>query len=215
MGEGGWREKFFRQGFIKLSPTMDARGGDTHRAELFRAISGTVVEVGAGTGTTFQHYGSAVRSVHAVEPDAELRSIAEAAALNASVPITVSDGTAEELPLATNSCDWVVCSLVLCTVPDQQAALAEFIRVLKPGGHLAFYEHVRSSNRVVAVIEDALTPAWAAIAGGCHPNRDTLAAIEAAGFEIDAVDRFGFSPHPVSPPVAHISGTAHVPSAIG
>ncbi|QAV71666.1 class I SAM-dependent methyltransferase [Salinibacterium sp. UTAS2018] len=194
---------------------MDARGGDAHRSALFRAISGTVVEVGAGTGTTFQHYGSAVDSVHAVEPDAELRSLAEAAALKVSVPITVSDGTAEEIPVATNSCDWVVCSLVLCTVPDQQAALAEFTRVLKPGGHLAFYEHVRSSNRIVATVEDLLTPAWAAIAGGCRPNRDTLAAIETAGFEIDTVDRFGFSPHPVSPRVAHISGTAHVPSAIG
>ena len=209
MGDGGWRENFFRRGFLKLSPTMDARGGDAHRAELFRAITGTVVEVGAGTGTTFQHYGSAVESVHAVEPDAELRAIAEAAALTAAVPITVSDGTAEALPLATNTCDWVVCSLVLCTVPDQRAALAEFIRVLKPGGRLAFYEHVRSTNRVVAAIEDVLTPAWAAIAGGCRPNRDTLAAIEAAGFEVDVVARFGFSPHPISPQVAHISGTAH------
>lgn len=210
MVAGGWRDAFFRRGFLKLSPTMDARGGDAHRAQLFRAVAGTVVEVGAGTGTTFQHYGTAVDSVHAIEPDAELRAIAETAAQEAEAPITLSAGTAESLPVATNSCDWVVCSLVLCTVPDQKAALAEIVRVLKPGGQLAFYEHVRSNRRAVAVVQDVLTPAWAAIAGGCHPNRDTLAAIESAGFEVDTVDRFGFSPHPVSPKVAHISGTAHL-----
>jgi ubiquinone/menaquinone biosynthesis C-methylase UbiE len=210
MAAGGWRDAFFRRGFLNLSPTMDARGGDVHRAELLRAVAGTVVEVGAGTGTTFQHYGASVDSVLAVEPDAELRAIAEAAALGADVPITVSDGTAESLPVATNSCDWVVCSLVLCTVPDQGAALAEFVRVLKPGGHLAFYEHVRSNHGAVAAVQDVLTPAWSAIAGGCRLNRDTLAAIESAGFEVDTVDRFGFSPHPASPKVAHISGIAHL-----
>ncbi len=210
MTTGGWREKAFRRGFLKLAPTMDARGGDAHRAHLLRVVAGIVVEVGAGTGTTFQHYGAAVESVHAIEPDSELRTIAETAALKAEATITVSHGTAESLPVATNSCDWVVCSLVLCTVPDQQAALAEFARVLKPGGHLAFYEHVRSNRRAVAKVQDALAPVWSAIAGGCHPNRDTLAAIESAGFEVDTVDRFGFSPHPVAPAVAHISGTAQL-----
>jgi len=210
MAAGGWREAFFRRGFLKLSPTMDARGGDVHRAQLFRGLTGTVVEVGAGTGTTFQHYGTAVDSVLAIEPDEQLRAIAENAAREANATITVSDGTAEAIPAEDHSCDWVVCSLVLCTVPDQQAALAEFVRVLKPGGRLMFYEHVRSSSRAVAVVQDALTPAWAAIAGGCRPNRDTLAAIESAGFAVDTVDRFGFSPHPLSPEIDHIAGIAHV-----
>ncbi|MBX3098996.1 MAG: methyltransferase domain-containing protein [Salinibacterium sp.] len=210
MVRGGWRSAVFRAGFLRLSPTMDARGGDSHRAHLLDAVDGVVVEVGAGTGATFRHYGPAVTTVHAVEPDAQLRAIAEAAAQDAGASITVSDGTAEHLPVASGSCDWVVCSLVLCTVPDQQAALAEFARVLKPGGRIAFYEHVRSEGRALGLIEDLLTPAWSTIAGGCHLNRDTLTAIRSAGFAIDEVDRFDFSPHPASPAVAHISGTARL-----
>ncbi|MDJ0336052.1 methyltransferase domain-containing protein [Salinibacterium sp. G-O1] len=213
MVKSEWRESFFRRGFVKLSPIMDARGGDAHRAHLLGAVSGTVVEVGAGTGTSFRHYGAAVDSVVAVEPDAELRAIAETAARSADATITVTDGTAETLPVASGSCDWVVCSLVLCTVPDQRAAFAEFARVLRPGGRLAFYEHVRSNHPVIATMQDALTPAWSALAGGCHPNRDTLAAITSAGFEIESVDRFGFSPHPAAPAFAHISGTARLGSA--
>lgn len=210
MTRGRWRASLFRRSFTALSPIMDARGGASHRAQLLREVTGEVVEVGAGTGATFAHYGSRVAHVVAVEPDSELRAVASSAALGAPIPIDVVDGTAESLPVVAASCDWVVCSLVLCSVPNQGAALAEIKRVLRPGGRLAFYEHVRSNSRLIGVIEDALTPVWSTVAGGCHPNRSTLESLGAAGFEIEDVSRFGFSPHPASPRVAHISGTARV-----
>jgi ubiquinone/menaquinone biosynthesis C-methylase UbiE len=97
---------------------------------------------------------------------------------------------------------------VLCTVPDQATALAEVRRVLRPGGELRFYEHVRSTHRLVAVGEDLVTPIWSRFAGGCHPNRDSVAAITAAGFDVASVDRFGFSPQRGVPPTAHVLGRA-------
>ncbi|HEY8293794.1 MAG TPA: methyltransferase domain-containing protein, partial [Micrococcaceae bacterium] len=104
--------------------------------------------------------------------------------------------------------DAVVVSLVLCSVADQRAALAEIRRVLRPGGTLAFYEHVRSDFPAVALAEDALTPLWQRFAGGCHPNRDTVQSISAAGFRLGTCRRFGFSVQQLVPPVAHVLGYA-------
>jgi hypothetical protein len=83
--------------------------------------------------------------------------------------------------------------------------------VLRPGGTLAFYEHVRSDKRFLAAVEDLLTPAWRHMAGGCHPNRNTLHAIGAAGFQVLHSERFGFSAGPLSPSIAHILGRAVSP----
>ena len=124
------------------------------------------------------------------------------------MPVTVQDGVAEALPAADASIDVVVSSLVLCSVADQSAVLTEAVRVLRPGGLLLFYEHVRSSNRVLAAAEDLLTPLWSRVAGGCHPNRDTAAAIAAAGLTVLDLQRFGFSALPGNPRVAHILGAA-------
>src|SRR5207247_4273610 len=85
--------------------------------------------------------------------------------------------------------------LVLCTVPDQRAALGEIRRVLKPDGRLLFLEHIRSEDPRVARWQDRLQPVWTYLGAGCHPNRDTPAAIERAGFEFERMERFDFSPH--------------------
>ena len=77
---------------------------------------------------------------------------------------------------------------MLCTVPDVPAALREVVRVLKPGGRLLFAEHVRSAAPKVARRQDVMSPLWQVLARGCHPNRDTLAAIRAAGLEVERVE---------------------------
>ncbi len=187
---------------------MDARGAAAHRQRLVEAAYGDVVEIGAGYGATFPFYPSAVTRVLALEPDPTLRALALAEAVKAPVPITVHDGMAESLPAADESVDVVVSSLVLCSVADQSAVLAEVQRVLRPGGLLLFYEHVRSAHRVLAAAEDLISPLWSRLAGGCHPNRDTGAGIAAAGFTLQGVERFGFSALPGNPRVAHILGAA-------
>ena len=208
MPDASPRNPSFGRNFARVGPRMDARGAAEHRRRLVAAAHGTVVEIGAGYGATFPYYPAAVTGVLALEPDPTLRDLALAAAIRAPVPVAVQDGVAEALPAADASIDVVVSSLVLCSVPEQSAALAEAVRVLRPGGLLLFYEHVRSANRVLGAAEDLLTPLWSRIAGGCHPNRDTAAAIAGAGLTVQALERFGFSALPGNPRVAHILGVA-------
>ena len=208
MPERSPRESSFGRSYARVGPRMDARGATDHRRRLVAAAHGAVVEIGAGYGATFPFYPAAVKGVLALEPDPTLRELALAAASQAPVPVTVKDGVAEALPAADASVDVVVSSLVLCSVADQSVALAEVVRVLRPGGLLLFYEHVRSALRVLAAAEDLLTPLWSRMAGGCHPNRDTTAAIAGAGFTVQGLERFGFSVLPGNPRLAHVLGQA-------
>ncbi|SDY66278.1 Methylase involved in ubiquinone/menaquinone biosynthesis [Modestobacter sp. DSM 44400] len=206
--EGEMAHPRFARTYLRVSERADRRGVVAHRRVLLAGLSGTVGEVGAGNGLNFRHYPPAVTRVLAVEPEPTLRAHAQHAAGSAAVPVDVLNGTADALPIPTGSCDAVVASLVLCSVPDLPQALAEIRRVLRPGGQLRFYEHVRSPGRLRGRLQDALTPAWAACAGGCRLNRDTAAAIAAAGFAITAMDRFTFRPLPYAPPTTHILGCA-------
>jgi SAM-dependent methyltransferase len=205
------RSPRFGAHFARVGPRMDARGAALHRRRLVAAAHGAVLEIGAGYGATFPLYPAAVSSVLALEPDPVLRELALAAARSAPVPVTVREGVAEALPAADASIDVVVSSLVLCSVADQFAVLAEALRVLRPGGLLLFYEHVRSAHALLAVAEDVVAPLWSRLAGGCHPNRDTAAAIAGAGLTVQRLERFGFSALPGNPRVAHILGAAAKP----
>lgn len=205
------RESSFGARFARMGPRMDARGAAEHRRRLLAAAYGVVVEIGAGYGATFPFYPPAVTGVLALEPDPTLRNLAVTAAVKAPVPVTVQDGVAESLPAADGSVDVVVSSLVLCSVADPSAALAEVVRVLRPGGLLLFYEHVRSAHRVLAAVEDLATPLWSRMAGGCHPNRDTAAIIAGAGLTVQDLERFGYSVLPGNPRLAHVLGVAGKP----
>lgn len=201
----------FARAYARAVTAINLRGGTSHRRTMLAGLRGRVIEVGAGEGSSFGLYPATVESVLAVEPDDYLRELAGAKAQAAPVPVTVVPGTAENIPADDGGADAVVVSLVLCSVADQAAALAEIRRVLGPGGTLAFYEHVRSDKRFIAAVEDVLTPAWQHMAGGCHPNRNTLEAIGAAGFQVVHIERFGFSAGPLSPSIAHILGRAVSP----
>jgi SAM-dependent methyltransferase len=101
----------------------------------------------------------------------------------------------------------VVSTLVLCSVPDPVAALAEAHRVLRPGGRLLFLEHVRAApGSSLERWQDRLRRPWGVVAGGCSPNRDTVAAIESAGFEVEILDRWDEPGAALARP--HVTGTA-------
>lgn len=175
------------------------------RRELLAGASGRVVEVGAGNGINFEHYPLSVSELIAVEPEPYLRGRAEEAAARAAVPVRVVSGLASSLELAQDSVDVVVVCGVLCSVPDQMAALEEFRRVLRPGGDLRFYEHVRSRRRGFARWQRAADRLWPRLMGGCHTDRDTLGAIVGAGFQLERCRGFGFPQdarvYPVAPRV--------------
>jgi ubiquinone/menaquinone biosynthesis C-methylase UbiE len=195
---------------MRSAAAAEERGATDHRRRLLEGLSGTVVEIGAGHGLNFALYPPEVNEVVAIEPEPTLRSQAEAAAESAKVPIRVLAGVANELPLENESADAAVASLVLCTVPDQARAFAEIRRVLRPEGELRFYEHVIPRGQPKRVLFQLIDRSgiWPAIAGGCHAARDTTEAIRQAGFEIEEIERFGFSANRFQPLVPHILGTA-------
>jgi ubiquinone/menaquinone biosynthesis C-methylase UbiE len=168
-----------------------------HRDELLAGLSGRVVEIGAGNGLNFSRYPGSVDEVVALEPEAYLRARAERAAQQASsVRIRVENATAYPLPLQPASFDAAVVCLVLCTVPDPASALAELRRVLKPGAELRFMEHVRSDRPRKARVQERFDRwgVWPRLVGGCHCARDTLSAIEAAGFAVEGVRSVDIGP---------------------
>lgn len=181
-----------------------------HRAELLAGLSGRVLEVGAGNGGNFEHYPVTVTEVVAVEPEPYLREQAREAAARAPVDITVLDGVADVLPVEDGSCDAAVACLVLCSVPDQASALAELHRVLRPGGELRFYEHVRGATpRMQRWQRIADRTFWPRAFGGCHTARDTVAAIAAAGFTLERHRDLTVDGIPSFMPVAtHATGVA-------
>jgi ubiquinone/menaquinone biosynthesis C-methylase UbiE len=196
--------------YMRAAVSAEERGATDHRRRLLQGLSGTVVEIGAGHGLNFSLYPTEVTGVVAIEPEPTLRRQAEAAAETAPVPIRVLAGVADELPLEDASVDAAVASLVLCSVPDQQRAFAEVRRVLRPRGELRFYEHVIPNcqpKRLLLQVIDR-SGLWPAIAGGCHPARDTTEAIMEAGFDIEEIERFGFSGQRFEPLIPHILGTA-------
>ena len=200
----------FARFYERLAPAMEKQGGAEHREELLAGLTGRVVEVGAGVGSNFKHYPAGVTEVIAVEPESRLRASAERAAAEAAVTVRVVDGVAGELPVQDGSCDAAVASMVLCSVPDPAAALAEFHRVLKPGGELRFYEHVLAHHAGFARYQGLVDPVWKRLFGGCRVNRDTEAAISAAGFTVDSARRFRFPPGNAPMPAApHVIGIAH------
>ena len=191
------------------------RGGATeHRQALLAGLQGRVIEVGAGHGLNFAYYPSDVSEVVAVEPEPHLRELARQAASRTTVRVQVAQGLAEALPAQDGEFDAAVASLVLCSVPDQDAALREIFRVLRPGGELRFYEHVVALRPGTARVQRALDATiYPFLAGGCHCARDTGAAIQRAGFQIERQERIAFKPSPLIAPIPHILGAATRPGA--
>jgi ubiquinone/menaquinone biosynthesis C-methylase UbiE len=181
-----------------------------YKTQLFAEVSGTVLEIGPGTGANLRHLQQG-KIVHwiGVEPNSFMNRHLAEEARRLRLRIELLCGTAEELPLRAASIDYVISTLVLCSVVDQRRALSELQRVLKPGGKLIFIEHVAApAGTWLRRIQSALEPLWRRMGDGCHPDRETLAAIERSGLTVAHVEEFT-APLPVVRP--HIAGYAIKP----
>ena len=178
------------------------------RTELLKEARGRTIDVGAGTGANIGLFPESVSELVLAEPDPHMLRQLRAKVGERGAAADVVDAPAAGLPFEDSSFDTVVFTLVLCTVPDPAAALAEAARVLRPGGRMLFLEHVRSEDAGVARWQDRLERPWRILGDGCHPNRDTVAAIEASPLSLESVtrDRMPKAP-PIVRPVARGSAT--------
>ncbi|MBV9707980.1 MAG: class I SAM-dependent methyltransferase [Chloroflexi bacterium] len=168
------------------------------RRETAGQAYGLVLEVGVGTGLNFPFYVSGqVERVEAVDPDAAMLTYADRNQAMSSVPITLTQASVEALPFADRTFDSALVTLVFCSVTDPMRGLQEIQRVLKPGGTLLLFEHVRAHGAMAARLQDALVPLTTRLCGNCHWNRDTLQTLKAAGFHITRLRELAGVMHPI------------------
>jgi len=172
--------------YERIAAEMEKAGVAKIRARLVGELRGRIVEIGCGTGLNFAHYDASAEVV-AIEPLAEFRDMAHERAAQAAAQIEVVDGDAQALPFADATFDAGLVTLVFCSVREPARGLAELRRVVRPGGSVALFEHVRSERRSVSLIQEIVNPLWWRAMDGCNLNRDTLATVRAAGFTIESV----------------------------
>jgi ubiquinone/menaquinone biosynthesis C-methylase UbiE len=197
----------FARGYDRFTKGTEDAGLREKRRELLGRATGRTLEIGAGTGSNLALYPDAVTELVLTEPDEHMRAQLEGKLARTGRDAEVVGAGAERLPFQDESFDTVVATLVLCTIPDARAALAEMSRVLKPDGKLLFLEHVRSEDAGTARWQDRLERPWGWIGRGCHPNRDTVALINESALEIGELQR---DTMPKAPPIVRpmVSGEA-------
>jgi ubiquinone/menaquinone biosynthesis C-methylase UbiE len=185
------QKQFPRAEFADLMMTRaDAQGYGEVRCELVGDLRGRVLEIGCGTGTMFEYYGPAAQ-VDAIEPEEDFLALAVAKAAASAGRVKATGGDGMNLGFESGAFDAVVFGLVLCSVPSVKRVLEEAFRVLKPGGQLRALEHVRSEEPVAGFLMDMTNPLWLRLnKQGCRWNRNPIADIEGAGFQLDDVTQF-------------------------
>lgn len=192
MGTTERGHRLFAACYDRLAGPVERSVLGPRRAALVGPLTGVVLDVGAGTGANLPHFRDAERVV-ATEPDPAMRRRLAARTSSSRVPVQVADAGAEDLPHPDATFDAAVCTLVLCTVGDPVRALAEIHRVLRPGGLLIVLEHVRGTGGH-ARWQRRIDPVWTRLMAGCHLDRDTGAAVRAAGFVPETEERFTVPP---------------------
>ena len=159
------------------------------RRELLQDISGNVLEVGAGTGANLPLYG---RSAHITLVDIKSDRLLLARRKSGLPNTAATCADAQTLPFASHQFDAVVGTLVFCSIPQPEVALAEIKRVLRPDGRLLLLEHTRGHGAISRRFTDWLQPLWFALQGECHLNRETAVTVQNAGFTIEHSSVHGY-----------------------
>ena len=179
----------FAAGYDRWMASTEKECLSLHRAGLLANVLGRVLEIGGGTGANLEFYDRRVAELVIAEPREPMTRRLERKLRAYPIPTRVIRAPAEELPVESETFDWVVSTLVLCTVEDPLRALGEVRRVLKPTGRLLFIEHVRSEDPKLARWQDRLRAPWALFGYGCQCNRATTDTMRAAGFSVTELHR--------------------------
>jgi ubiquinone/menaquinone biosynthesis C-methylase UbiE len=202
----------FAAGYDTFQATMERNFMGALRREMLSGATGRVVEIGAGTGVNLEHYPRTIDELVATEPEEPMAKRLRRKAAASDLNVSVVHAPAEKLPFDDDSFDTAVATLVLCTVPEPERALAEIDRVLRPGGKLIFVEHVRATEPGLARWQDRLHPLWIRFGHGCNCNRPTLETIEASPLHVEEHRRGTI---PKAPPIVKplLTGVAVAGSA--
>lgn len=182
------------------------RAAHEMRRQVVGGAQGRTLELGVGVGANWEYLPEDV-DYSGIEPDPYMVERARKHAQERGNELDLRQAPAETLPFEDETFDTVVVTLTLCTVRDVGKSLAEARRVLKPGGELRFGEHVRAQGRVGGWLQDAITPAWKRVGGGCHLNRASGDAVREAGFEVVELRRWR------QPLMPMVTGVARKPPA--
>jgi ubiquinone/menaquinone biosynthesis C-methylase UbiE len=176
---------------------MEHAGLGAWRRDLLAPLEGSVLEIGAGTGSNLPFFPPLVTSLVLSEPDRHMRARLLDATAASDRKVDVISAPAERLPFPDGSFDAVVAALVLCSVGDQAKVLAEIRRVLRPDGRFVFIEHVAAKGSPRQFRQQRwIEPIWKRLAGNCHLTRSTEEAIQTAGFVFEAIERQGLPKAP-------------------
>lgn len=176
-----------------------------YKRSLLGSLEGRVVEIGPGSGVNLSYYPAGI-SWTGIEPNLHMHPYLRVEAQRLNMGIDLRTGTAERTGLPDATADSIVSTLVLCSVTDVAAALAEARRVLRPGGRFVFVEHVAAPPGTwTRRAQRLLRPLWRLAGGGCRPDQETAALVAAAGFAEVHIEHFR-APLPVVGP--HIAGVA-------
>jgi ubiquinone/menaquinone biosynthesis C-methylase UbiE len=190
--------RFFSAMYDRLLKGTEDAGMRDRRREVLAQARGRTIDVGAGTGANLGLFPKGLTEIVMAEPDPHMSKRLRAKIAESGADVELVEAGAGQLPFKDESFDTVVFTLVLCTVPDPDAALAEAARILKPGGQMLFVEHVRAEDPGTARWQDRLERPWKFVADGCRCNRDTIAKIEASPLTVEQVEHGEL---PKSPPI--------------
>lgn len=204
-GAGPLRLRIFAWFMARLGMKTDKYLGH-YKARLFSELTGTVLEIGSGAGANLHYFPATGITWIGVDPNQFMKPHLLKEAHRLDLKIELRDGIAETLPAGDESVDFVISTLVLCSVVDQRRALEEVARVLKPGGKFLFIEHVAARRGSwLHKMQRLVKPLWRRMGDGCHPDRETRTALESVGFAAIEIEEFE-APLPIVSP--HIAGTA-------
>ena len=177
----------------------------SRKRKLFGDLQGLVLEIGPGTGPNFKYF---PKNIHwsGLENNPHMHPYLAKELAKHGISGEPILGSAMSIPLPDNSVDFVVSTLVLCSVPDPQLTLSEVNRVLKPGGQYRFIEHVAGpEGSVIGRVQRFIKPIWFCCAAGCTLNRKSWVTVYESELKVLWLEHFSIKFPFVSP---HIWGAS-------